>query len=102
MRRKFSSFAEFYPFYVSQHRDPICRSLHAWGILLAVAAAVLIVVSGRWREIWLVPVLGYGLGWIGHFVFEGNRPAAFQYPLYSFLGDLVMTLDTVRRWRRRS
>jgi hypothetical protein len=102
MRRKFSSFAEFYPFYLSQHRDPICRNLHAAGMVLAVAALLLIALGGQWRELWLVPVLGYGLGWIGHFFFEGNRPATFQYPVYSFLGDLLMTVDTVRRWRRRS
>jgi hypothetical protein len=99
--RKFSSFAEFYPYYLSQHRDPVCRSLHVAGVLLAAAAALLIALGGSWRELWLVPVLGYGLGWVGHFVFEGNRPASFRHPFYSLLGDLVMTLDTLRKARAR-
>jgi hypothetical protein len=100
VNRKFTSFAEFYPFYLSQHRDPICRHLHAAGMLLAAAAALLIVLGGRWNELWLVPVLGYGLGWIGHFAFEKNRPATFSHPLYSLLGDVVMTWQTVREWRK--
>lgn len=100
MTRRFSSFAEFYPFYLSQHRDPICRHLHVAGVLLAAAAALLIVLGGHWSELWLVPALGYGLSWIGHFAFEKNRPAGFRYPLYSLLGDLVMTWQTVRAWRK--
>ena len=100
MNRKFTSFAEFYPFYLSQHRDPICRHLHAAGMLLAAGAALLIVLGGRWNELWIVPVLGYGLSWIGHFAFEKNSPATFSHPLYSLLGDVVMTWQTVRQWRK--
>ncbi|MFM8691185.1 MAG: Mpo1-like protein, partial [Limnohabitans sp.] len=36
---------------------------------------------------------GYGLAWVGHFVFEKNRPASFRRPLYSFMGDWVMFKD---------
>jgi hypothetical protein len=100
MNRKFSSFTEFYPYYLSQHRNPTCRQLHVAGVLLAASAALLITLSGHWRDLWVVPVLGYGLGWIGHFVFEKNRPATFSHPLYSFFGDLLMTADAVRRWRK--
>ena len=28
--------------------------------------------------------------WLGHFFFEHNKPATFQYPLWSFMGDWVM------------
>jgi hypothetical protein len=102
MKRRFVSFADFYPFYLSQHRNPICRNLHVCGVLLAAVTAALILLGGHWQAWWLIPALGYGLGWIGHFAFEKNRPASFRYPLYSLLGDLVMTRDVVlRRWRQR-
>jgi hypothetical protein len=38
----------------------------------------------------LIPIIGYGCSWTGHFFFERNKPAAFKYPLLSFLGDLRM------------
>jgi hypothetical protein len=38
----------------------------------------------------LIPIVGYGFAWVGHFVFEKNRPATFKYPFYSLLGDFKM------------
>ncbi len=35
-------------------------------------------------------VSAYAFAWIGHFGVEGNRPATFEYPLWSFLADLRM------------
>ncbi len=43
----------------------------------------------------VAPLFGYGLAWIGHFMFEKNRPATFKHPLYSLAGDLVMFKDVV-------
>ena len=93
MSKRFASFAEFDPFYLSEHSDPTCRRLHFVGslaVLLTLAAAL---VTRRWALLLLVPVIGYGFAWVGHFVFERNRPATFTYPLYSFLGDWVMFRD---------
>jgi len=39
---------------------------------------------------------GYSFAWVGHFFFEKNRPATFQHPLYSFMGDWVMFADILR------
>jgi hypothetical protein len=88
--REFKSFAEFWPYYLSEHGRPMTRWLHCAGSLLAIAVVVGFVVSGRW---WLFPlavVPGYAFAWIGHFFVEKNRPATFTYPLWSFLGDWKM------------
>jgi len=94
MSQRYTSFREFYPFYLSEHSHPTCRRLHFVGssLVLGVLLAVLI---GRLTPWWLLslPVLGYGFAWIGHFFFERNRPATFTYPLYSFIGDWVMFRD---------
>ena len=37
--RKYGSFAEFYPFYLSEHSDRTCRRLHFAGSSLALACA---------------------------------------------------------------
>jgi len=38
----------------------------------------------------LIPIVGYGCAWFGHFFHELNRPATFIYPTYSLLGDFQM------------
>ena len=89
----FSSFSQFYPFYLSEHADRTCRRLHFVGTSLVILVAVSAIASGRYGLLWLLPVLGYGFAWVGHFYFEKNRPATFKYPFYSFMGDFVMYKD---------
>lgn len=91
--KRFNSFREFYPFYLSEHQDAVCRRLHFIGstlVLCCIAAAL-----GSRNAWWLaaIPFAGYGFAWAGHFFFEHNRPATFQYPLYSLMGDWVMYRD---------
>lgn len=98
---RFNSFQEFYPFYLSQHADLVCRRLHVLGSLLVLAALAAVMVSGQWPYLLLVPFLGYGFAWVGHFVFEKNKPATFSHPIYSFMGDWVMLYQVLTgkvRW----
>lgn len=91
--RSFHSFAEFYPFYLMEHSNVTCRRLHFLGSSLALSCVALMVVTGQWGFILLGLLFGYGCAWIGHFVFEKNKPASFKRPLYSFMGDWVMYRD---------
>jgi len=50
-------------------------------------------ISSQFVLLWLLPVIGYGFAWVGHFFFEKNRPATFKHPFYSLLGDWVMFKD---------
>ncbi len=93
--RAYGSFAEFYPFYLSQHVHPVCRGLHAAGVLVVLTSAVLLLATGHPGLLALLPVIGYGFSWTGHFVFERNVPATFTYPWYSLLGDFRMTWETL-------
>lgn len=94
-QQRFDSFSEFYPFYLQEHQNPICRRLHVIGSSLAIALLIYIIVRQSYILAWLVPVIGYGFAWIGHFFFEHNKPATFKYPLYSFIGDWVMFKDVL-------
>lgn len=87
---KFKSFGEFYPYYLSEHSNLICRRLHYLGTTLVLALLAACLVSGAYAWLWLLPLVGYGPAWTGHFFFEKNRPATFSYPFYSLLGDFVM------------
>jgi hypothetical protein len=92
----YSSFAEFYPFYLGEHGNRRCRRMHFIGSSLVIAVVVLAIASGQWRWLWLAPLCGYGFAWIGHYVFEKNRPATFRHPLYSLAGDWVMYAQMLR------
>lgn len=89
----FRSFSEFYPYYLSEHKDPVCRRLHYLGSTLVLAILVTLVVTGLWGYWWLMLVAGYGFAWVGHFKFEHNKPATFKYPFYSLAADWVMYKD---------
>ena len=94
---RYASFREFYPFYLSEHANPICRRLHFAGSLLVVVIVITAIASADARWLLLAPVAGYGFAWIGHFFFEKNRPATFTHPLYSFAGDWAMFWDILNR-----
>jgi len=91
--REFRSFAEFYPFYLSEHSNDTSRRLHYVGSSLVLLALLWAIISSNAWWLLAIPVAGYGFAWVGHFFFEKNRPATFKYPLYSFLGDWVMLRD---------
>lgn len=91
--KQYRSFAEFYPFYLSEHANRTCRRLHFIGTSIVMAVAIATIVSQLWWLFLLMPVAGYSFAWVGHFVFEKNRPATFTYPLYSLIGDFVMWKD---------
>ena len=86
----YASFAQFYPFYLSQHAHPACRRLHFVGTTLGLAA---LLHAFSTLDFWWILVgvaAGYAFAWVGHFFFEKNRPATFTHPVYSFIGDWAM------------
>ncbi|WP_394128780.1 Mpo1-like protein [Shewanella maritima] len=95
--KEYTKFKDFYPFYLSQHQHPVCQWLHFAGSLLIVLVFGYILITQTWWMVFLLPVIGYGFAWVGHFVFEKNRPATFTYPLYSLLGDWVMFWQMLKK-----
>ena len=66
------------------------------GVTIDPAALALVIILAtfavtlNWWLLLAVPVVGYLVSWVGHFVFERNKPASFKQPLYSFMGDWKM------------
>ncbi|WP_133469907.1 DUF962 domain-containing protein [Paraglaciecola marina] len=89
----FTNFAEFYPYYLSEHKNNTCRRLHFVGSALILILVAYTLVTAQWSLLWFLPALGYGFAWAGHFFFEHNKPATFKHPFYSLLGDWVMFRD---------
>jgi hypothetical protein len=89
----FNSFKAFYPYYLKEHRNVTCRRLHFIGSLLVLMVIISTLLSQKFALLWLLPFIGYGFAWVGHFFFEKNRPATFKHPFYSLWGDWVMFKD---------
>lgn len=93
MAAGYGSFRDFYPDYLAEHRNPVSRRLHFTGTALVLGTVAYAACSGRWGRLLAAPLFGYGFAWLGHFVFEQNRPATFRHPWYSLAGDFVMFRD---------
>jgi hypothetical protein len=89
MDRRFETYEQFWRFYALEHSSRTNRALHFAGTTLALGAVAAAVSIAPW---WLAaaPAAGYAFAWIGHFVFEKNRPATFAYPLWSLRADFRM------------
>jgi hypothetical protein len=88
--KKYQSFKAFYPYYLTEHTDSKNRLLHFCGTALLLICMLIGIITGRYWLFLLIPVLGYGFAWFGHFFIEKNRPATFTYPVYSLASDFVM------------
>jgi len=84
------TFDEFWPFYLGEHSQPLNRVLHFVGSTVGAVMLLYGLATQRWALLPASLVSGYGFAWFGHFVIEGNKPATFQHPLWSFRGDWKM------------
>lgn len=91
--KRYQSLKEFYPFYLTEHSNSTSRILHFIGtamVMLLIPASLLFHDS---RLLLLIPFVGYGFAWVGHFFFEKNKPATFKYPAYSLASDFLLFFD---------
>ena len=93
MKKEFKSLKEFYPFYLSEHGNKICRRLHVVGTTLSIILFLYALINKIWLLLPIAFVSGYAFAWVGHFFFEKNKPASFRWPLYSFICDFIMMKD---------
>ena len=70
--KRFTSFAEFYPFYLSEHSHPTCRALHYIGSMGVLSIIAYAIVSGNYMALWLMRLMGYGFAWDAEFFIAGS------------------------------
>lgn len=88
--KRFKSLKEFYPFYLTEHSNFTSRVLHFIGTGLVVLLLLAAMLFHEWRFLVAIPFTGYGFAWIGHYFFEKNKPATFEYPGYSLASDFIL------------
>jgi hypothetical protein len=93
MEKAYTSLKEFYPFYLTEHSHPTSRILHFIGTGLVFIILITALILQKWWMLTTIPLVGYGFAWVGHFFFEKNKPATFQYPRYSLASDFLLFFD---------
>ncbi len=88
--RKIETYAEFWDFYILEHSEPLTRLLHFVGTSLGIVMLIRFLRNGNYIYIPLCFVVGYVFAWFSHFFVEHNKPATFQYPVWSFISDYKM------------
>jgi hypothetical protein len=102
MKPQFQTYDEFFLFYLRQHSSPGNRALHALGTAAGLAIAIAaLVLHHPWFALLWIPV-GYAFAWIGHLAIEGNHPATWGHPWWSFISDFrmvaLMLTGRLDRW----
>ena len=90
----YASFEAFYPFYISQHQNRVSRRIHVIGTgLMILAVPISLLTLNPW---WLAifPAVAAS-AWVGHFVFEKNRPLGLRHFVWSLMGDFRLFFETV-------
>ncbi len=90
MSQRFTTFFEFWPFYLQEHARAATRYLHFVGTALALLLLAYCMFTARWFLLLGVPVAGYLFAWLSHAFVERNRPATFTYPAWSLVADFRM------------
>ena len=98
--RHYRNFAEFYPFYLSEHANRTSRRLHVIGTGFALLLIIAALATRHWQPLLAALICGYAFAWAGHAFFEKNRPATFSYPLWSLLGDVRLFFETLTGRRK--
>ncbi len=96
MSSEIKSFKDFFPYYLAEHANQVCRILHFIGTTMSLIFLYLAISLSNYWLILAGIVNGYAFAWVGHFLIEKNRPATFKYPLWSFMGDWVMWWGMLR------
>ena len=86
----------FYDFYLDEHQNMACRRLHFAGSSFGLIGLAKSVKNRSAKPLLKGIAAGYACAWVGHFLFEKNKPASFKSPLKSFASDFRMYADVLR------
>ncbi len=95
MKERIQTYSEFYTYYLAEHRNVGTRILHFVGIVVILFVLAYVISTGKERFLWYIPIVGYGLPLLSHFIFERNRPTFYSYPLWTLISDFRMFYELI-------
>lgn len=91
--KEYTTFKDFYPYYLDQHRQIGTRISHFIGTSLFFMFLILAIMKMQILILLMGVVSAYLFAWIGHFYIEKNKPATFKYPWMSLKGDFKLYFE---------
>lgn len=95
MEKRYKSFSEFYPYYLTEHKARGTRILHFFGTSMFFVLTIVAILKLNPLYFLGGIVTAYFFAWLGHFFVERNKPATFQYPLWSLKGDFKLYFQII-------
>jgi hypothetical protein len=90
---KYTSVKDFYPVYLTQHQNTVNRILHFIGTGLFGLLFITAMLFHNVIFFALMPVAAFSFSWIGHIVFEKNKPGKLKYLFYTLMSDFILFGD---------
>ena len=94
-KNQFQNWPHFHQYYLCEHSNQTTKLFHFLGTFNALIFVLVFVKSGLKKVKYLIfgIVQAYSFSWFSHFFVEQNKPAAFDYWIWSFISGLVMHKD---------
>mgnify|MGYP000872367712 CR=1 FL=1 len=90
---RIKKYSTFYLHYLNEHSKKNTRVMHFVGTLLFLLFLLLAISNSSILAFSVGVLIVYGFAWLSHYVVEQNKPATFQYPIWSLLSDFRLCFE---------
>lgn len=94
-KTKYSTVKDFYPLYLSEHQNTINRVLHFLGTALMALSFITAMLFHGFLFFLSMVITGFILSWLGHLLFEKNKPSTLKHPILHFACDFIFFGDII-------
>lgn len=81
-----------FAFYLNEHRNPLNRLTHLFGIPILLVTGLVGLFSANWSLLIGGQIFGWALQLLGHRI-EGNRPALLERKISFVMGPLMVLVE---------
>lgn len=81
-----------FAYYLHEHRHPLNRLTHMFGVPILVVTGVGAVLTLSWKMFAVGWTIGWAIQILGHRI-EGNRPALLKRPISWLMGPLMVLVE---------